>query len=96
MRGQSLTGVTFGKQDRTYAEDAIIAGEMMNGKWVLQGDYKATAVAPQFGDGHWRLYNIREDPGETRDLSEERAELLEELGTAWERYAEDVGVVTSN
>ena len=96
MRGRSLTGVAFGNQDHTYAEDAIIAGEMMNGRWVLQGDYKATAVAPPFGDGHWWLYNISEDPGETRDLSEERAELLEELITAWERYAEDVGVVMSN
>jgi arylsulfatase len=96
MRGRSLSGVTFGDQDHTYAEDAIIAGEMINGKWVRQGDYKATSVAPQFGDGQWRLYNIKEDPGETRDLAVERSELLEELTAAWERYARDVGVVTSN
>ncbi len=48
MRGRSLAGVTFGNQEQTYAKDAVIAGEMMNGKWVRQGDYKATAVAPQF------------------------------------------------
>jgi len=42
---------------------------MINGMWVRQGDYKATAVAPAFGDGQWRLYNIEEDPGETCDLA---------------------------
>ena len=39
-------------------------------------------VAPQFGDGERRLYNITEDPGETRDLFQERAGLLEELKAA--------------
>lgn len=96
MRGRSLMGVLSGRQARAYAEADVVAGEMNGGKWVLRGDFKAAAVAPPFGDGQWRLYDISQDPGETHDLSAERAGLLEELIAAWERYTEEVGVVTAN
>ena len=46
-----------------------------------------------YGDGTWRLFNVAEDPGETRDLSIEMPELLQDLRAAWDRYADDVGVV---
>ena len=32
-------------------------------------------------------------PGETRDLSGEKPELLKELQEAWNHYAEEVGVI---
>lgn len=89
-------GVLSGRQARAYAEADVVAGEMNGGKWVLRGDFKAAAVAPPFGDGQWRLYDISQDPGETHDLSAARAGLLEELIAAWERYTEEVGVVTAN
>ena len=43
--------------------------------------------------GKWQLYNLAEDPGETRDLAKQRPELLKELRDAWNKYASDVGVV---
>jgi arylsulfatase len=41
---------------------------------MRQGELKAVSVAPPFGPGDWYLYNVAEDPGETHDLSKERAE----------------------
>lgn len=96
MRGRSLVGVTSGIQENTYAEDAIIGGEMINGKWMRKGDYKAVLVAKPFGPGSWQLYDTVNDPGETADLSPKHPAILEELKAAWDRYAKDVGVVLSN
>jgi arylsulfatase len=94
MRGRSLTGVTSGSQENTYAKDVSIGGEMINGKWMRKGDYKAVLVAKPFGPATWQLFNTIEDPGETRDLSKEKPAMLEELKRAWDRYAKDVGVVS--
>ena len=96
MRGRSLVGVTSGAQSQTYTEDALIGGEMINGKWMRKGELKAVLVAEPFGPGEWRLYDTVNDPGETTDLSTEMPELLSELKEAWVQYADDVGVISSN
>lgn len=95
MRGRSLIGVTSGRQESVYGKNALIGGEMFNGKWMRQGDYKAVLVAEPYGPGAWRLYNTVKDPGETTDLSKKRPALLNELKAAWDRYAKNVGVVLS-
>lgn len=96
MRGRPLTDVMSGTKERTYAEDAYIGGEMINGKWMRKGDYKAVLVAEPWGPGSWRLYDTVNDPGETADLAAEQPVLLEELKAAWERYSRNVGVIESN
>ena len=52
---------------------------------LIRGDHKLFsgldgngAVTP------WELYNIAEDPGETRDLAADHPELVAELATEWE------------
>ena len=95
MRGKSLAGVISGSHKYTYAKNAVIGGEMLNGRWMRKGDYKAVLVAKDFGPGVWKLYNLAQDPGEIRDLAEERPAILEELKSAWQRYAQDVGVILS-
>jgi len=62
---------------------------------MRKGDSKAVLVAKDFGPGTWKLYNVTEDPGETRDLSKEQPAILQELQTVWDQYAKDVGVVLS-
>ena len=96
MRGQSLVGVISGSQEHAYANETPVGGEMIFGKWMRKGDYKAVLVAKPYGPGTWKLYNLTEDPGETRDLSSEQPAILEELMTAWDQYAKDVGVILSN
>jgi arylsulfatase len=93
MMGRSLAGVLAGTSTEVYGTDELIAGEMMDGKWIRQGDYKAVAVARPYGEGTWHLYNLAEDPGETRDLSAEMPDLFKDLQAGWDRYAEEVGVV---
>jgi arylsulfatase len=93
MRGKSLAGVLEGNASSAYSDTAFVGGEMQNGKWMRQGDYKAVSVAPPYGDGQWRLYNLAKDPGETRDLANAEPAILNRLQAAWRDYAEDVGVI---
>jgi arylsulfatase len=96
LRGRSLTGVLSGASAEVYGADEAIGGEMGNGKWMRRGDYKAVFVPKPYGTAAWHLYNVVEDPGETRDLAGDMPEVLEGLQAAWDRWAEDVGVVLSH
>jgi len=93
MRGKSLKGILTGSAKAVYDENEFIAGEMQNGKWVRQGNFKAVSVAPPYGTGIWHLYNLADDPGETHNLANDKPETLKKLQAAWDRYAEDVGVI---
>lgn len=93
MRGKSITKILMGETESVYSEEDIIAGEMANGKWAIQGKYKITSVAEPYGDDTWRLFNLENDPGETNDLSKQQPELLNKLIKGWENYAKEVGVV---
>jgi arylsulfatase len=98
MRGKSLEGVLTDSRGIPPWKDSFIGGEMIGGKWMRKGDYKAVLVSKGgfgFGTGEWKLYNVTEDPGETQDLSGDQPATLEELKAAWEHYAKDVGVVLS-
>ncbi|MBM7059309.1 arylsulfatase [Pseudomonas sp. UL073] len=76
-----------------------LAGELFGQPYVRDGDWKlVSAYAP---DGsppkpgqpyHWRLYNLAEDRGETRDLAATQPQRLAVLHAAWRRYADWAGV----
>lgn len=93
IMGRSLSEILSASEVEVYREDEYISGEMLNGKWTRKGDFKAMSVAPPYGSGTWALYNLTDDPGETRDLADEMPDLLNELRAAWDQYARDVGVV---
>ena len=93
MRGRSMAPVLSGASKEVYSSDDFVGGEMQNGKWMRQGDYKAVSVAAPYGDGVWRLYDMSSDPGETKDLSDSKPEMLQRLKAAWQAYADDVGVI---
>jgi len=93
MLGRSITKVLSGEANRVYADSDIIAGEMMNGKWARLGDYKASFVPEPYGEARWKLYNLKNDPGETTDLSTDEPELLNKIVDGWKQYAHKVGVL---
>ena len=93
MHGRSIAGILAGYQKEIYGPDDLVGGEMGSGMWMRQGDYKAVSVAPPLGAGEWQLYNVVEDPGETRNLAKDQPERLKALQAAWDQYASDVGVI---
>jgi arylsulfatase len=95
MRGKSLNGLLTGAAKVVYPANEFVGGELGNGMWMRQGNYKAVSVAAPYGTGEWKLYNVVDDPGETRNLSKEQPEKMKKLKAAWDSYAKDVGVVMS-
>lgn len=92
MHGRSLlTRWTGGATP--YTEADVIAFEVYGRRGAQRGHFKVLLQEPPFGSGDWELYNLRADPGEQEDLSEEHPELRAQLIAAWESYAAEVGVV---
>jgi arylsulfatase len=93
MRGRSMAGILDGTKKVIYSETDFVGGEMLGGRWMRQGDFKAVMIPAPIGTGEWRLYNVVKDPGEAKDLSTAMPDKFETLKAAWEQYAKEVGVV---
>lgn len=94
--GQSvpaLVGLSWGQFLKDgkpiYPADKSVASELFGSRSVRQGDWKITDIS----DGRWRLFNVAEDPGETRDLSNLHPARRSALIDAWDAYAASSGVV---
>jgi arylsulfatase len=96
VRGRSMLGLLDGTKEAIYGSDEFIGGEMLNGKWMRQGDLKAVFIPEPDGPGAWQLFKVVDDPGEAKDLSKELPDQLETLKAAWEQYAADVGVIAAD
>lgn len=93
MTGRSLTPLLEGTQDWVYGPDDPIGMEVSGNSALYKGDFKITRHMPPTGDATWQLYNMSEDPGETRDLSADLPEKKAELLADYDAYAERVGVL---
>lgn len=89
ITGKSWLAYLGAKSDAVYAATEPFGTELFGSRAIRQGDWKITDI----GDGTWRLFNVAEDPGETRDLSLTEPERLTALIAAWQDYATRVGVV---
>ncbi len=63
--------------------------------YSADGQWKARWTEPPFGplDGHWELFHIAYDRGETKDLSAQYPVFTQWLYQTWEQYLSDVGGV---
>ena len=66
--GKSLLPYLRGEAARVHATDEPIGFESRGAQALYQGDWQVMRMGSPF-DGKWRLYNLREDPTESRDLS---------------------------
>jgi len=89
ITGRSWAGWLKDAGTRVYGPDDGVGAELFGSRAYRRGDWKLTDI----GDGVWRLFDIARDPGETRDLSLAHPDRKADLAAAWDRYAQDVGVV---
>lgn len=66
--------------------------ELFGRQAVRKGKWKILLINPPFGPGEWQLYDLENDPGETKDLRDQYPERMKELLAAWDEYVKDVGV----
>ncbi len=101
MQGRSLLPLLTGQVDRVGSSDYWIGWELFGKRAIRQGDWKLVYLPAHESrivpDGvqtdTWQLYNLRDDPSELRDLSEQHPERLSALLELWERYVRDNQVI---
>lgn len=93
ITGRTLLPVLRGQAERVYPADLPVGYELSGNQALFKGDLKLLRVIPPVGDGRWRLFDIVRDPGETRDLSQERPAEFEAMKRDYEAYARDNGVL---
>ena len=86
MIGRDLSPVLLGTADQIYGADDAVGYELAGNAALFQGDYKIVVNRKPLGDGEWRLFNIKKDPGETRDLAQEEPARMQQMLSAYERY----------
>jgi arylsulfatase A-like enzyme len=93
VQGRSMAPFLQAKEQTVHGADHVFGFELFGWRGVRQGPWKATWIGPPVGPSDWQLFNLDQDPGETRDLSHEQPDRLMKLRGLWKQYADDVGLV---
>ena len=93
MTGKSLLPTIQNDSVQVYQANEPIGVEAAGHSALFKGDYKITRNARPLGDFKWRLYNLKKDPGETKDLAESQPKLFAEMIKEYTVYTEKMGVL---
>jgi arylsulfatase A-like enzyme len=75
-------------------DDATAIGYELGGNRALfKGDYKVVFNRSAVNDQAWHLFNIKTDPGETRDLADDEPERFAEMLNDYEDFARENNVL---
>lgn len=92
LDGRSLRPLLNNTAERVYAAGETISIEVSGNVAVVDGDLKLVHNAGPWADGVWRLFDVRQDPGETRDLAATMPNEVARLKAAYSAYVQRVGV----
>jgi arylsulfatase len=82
------------KSNEVRTENDWYAFELFGNCYVIQGEYKAIKVRTgMFGDGEWHLYNIINDPSESKPLEGEDPSRLESMMGLYASYSEANNII---
>ena len=84
--GKSLLPVLKGDSLTVHTNDGM-GWELFEMKAYIKGDWKILRLPQPFGTGQWQLYNIKEDPTESKDVSAQHPDIKNDLVRAWTEYA---------
>ena len=96
MQGSSVVELFDGEAATPYEGASQVGYELFGLKAYFNGDWKVLWMPQPIGKGDWELFNIKEDPAELRDLSDDNPQKLEELVGQWEQYKEENGVLDTS
>ncbi|RPH42145.1 MAG: arylsulfatase [Burkholderiales bacterium] len=69
--------------------DDTLGYELSGDEALYRGDLKLARSLPPLGDGQWRLYDLRTDPGETADLAARMPEAFASMRVAYDAWARE-------
>ncbi len=93
MTGKNLFPLIKGEIESAYASDESIGMEAAGQCALFKGDLKLVRNGRPYGDGEWRMYNLKNDPGETYDLKNEQPQKFADLIKDYSNYTKEFGVL---
>lgn len=93
LSGVSLVPLLKGEVQRVHPPDQALGYELSGNRALFKGDWKLVSNLAPMGDGQWHLYDIRQDPGETRDLQQHRPDVFAAMQSDYTVYAQTHGVL---
>jgi arylsulfatase A-like enzyme len=94
VQGKSLAPILRGERSVVRGENDWLGWELFGNRAVREGDWKLLRLCSPAGTGGWQLYNLKDDPGETRDVASEHPDILKTLQGRWEEYVTANNVIT--
>jgi arylsulfatase/uncharacterized sulfatase len=91
--GKALTPLLSGETQTVRGPDDVVGYELGGHRALLKGDHKIVLNRITLGDGQWHLFNIKADPGETRDLATEQPERFAAMLADWDVFAAENNVL---
>lgn len=91
--GRSLLPALADPEVRVRRSDEVLGYELAGNKALFKGDLKLVLNNPPVGDGRWHLYDLRTDPGETKDLQTALPAQFEAMQADYEAWAQANGVL---
>jgi arylsulfatase A-like enzyme len=93
LQGKALTPILGNASDAVRGPEDWIGWQLFGNRAIRQGDWKLLWLCKPFGTSEWQLFNLKDDPGETRDLAAEKPEIRERLVQHWGEYVKTNGVI---
>ena len=92
VTGRSLVPMLKGAPGSVHG-DMPLGYELSGNAALFRGDYKLVRNLAPTGDGRWRLYDLKSDPGETRDLAGAMPDRFAAMMADYRAYAKANGVL---
>ncbi len=94
IAGKSMLPHIKDNKHPIYKQDEGVGIEAAGCSAYFLGDYKIVYNNNPYGNHQWRMYNLKVDPCETKDISVENPLMFQTLLSKYEIFAKDVGVVS--
>ena len=93
LQGKALTPILSNARDAVRGPDDWIGWELFGNRAIRQGDWKLLWLCKPFGTSQWQLFNLKDDPGETKDLAAEKPDIRDRLVQHWDEYVKTNNVI---
>ena len=96
LQGKSLVPLLAGSAKSIRSESDWVGWELFGNRALRQGDWKILNILRAAGgSGEWELFNLVDDPAESRNVAKQHPAKLEEMIALWKRYADENGVIVT-
>jgi len=93
LQGKTIAPVLSNRSDAVRGPDDWIGWELFGNRAIRQDNWKLLWLCKPFGAGQWQLFDLEDDPGETKDLASQRPDIRDLLAGHWDEYVKTNNVI---